>query len=130
MQKNSFLNISMPLLLRGAKSRGKELRAELKAAYLAPFSTPESRIPTWVFPGQIMQAREYLESLGNSLEPLRDKPTVLFWGMKDLVFPPVILEAWKKRLSNYKFVELPEANHFFQEEEPEIIANEIRAREG
>ncbi len=127
MQKNSFLNISMPLLVRGARRHMPELRNQIKQAYLAPFSTPESRIPTWIFPRQIMAAKEFLSELNNKFEQrLSEKPTILFWGEKDLVFPPHLIPEWEKRLKNFKKVLFPEASHFFQEEEPEQISTEIK----
>ncbi len=127
MEKNTFLKISMNQLLAGAKKNTPDLADAVKAAWLAPFSTPESRLPTWVFPGQIMGAGDFLTEVENNMAKLADKPAVLFWGMKDMVFPPSTLEDWRKMLNNIqKEVPLPEANHFFQTEEPELIAKTIR----
>ncbi len=128
MEKNSFLMISMPMLLRGiGKQRPAELRAQLKQAYLAPFATPESRIPTWVFPRSILAETEFLAALEAKLPRILAKPTILFWGLKDIVFPEPVKKDWEGRLTNYRLVDLPEAAHFFQEEEAERIAQEILA---
>lgn len=122
MQKNSFLKLTIGMLTAGIKKRNPELKDELKAAYLAPFPTPRSRLPTWVFPEQIMGARNFLTEVGDNLGVLTKKECLLFWGKKDIVFPESILEQWKEKLENYRLIELPNANHFFQEDEPELIA--------
>ena len=127
MEKNTFLKISIGILTGGMGKRNPALKDQVKEAYLAPFSTPESRLPTWVFPGQIIGAKDFLTEVKNNLAGLVEKETLLFWGMKDGVFPPPVLEEWKAILKNYKVVELPEANHFFQEDEPELIAKELAA---
>ncbi|MEM7180921.1 MAG: alpha/beta fold hydrolase [Spirochaetota bacterium] len=126
MEKNTFLKISINMLTIGMAKRNPALKSQVKDAYLAPFATPESRIPTWVFPGQIIQGTKFLAEVRDNLVSLLPKPTLLFWGLKDTVFPPAVLELWKSKLKDYKLVELPEANHFFQEEEPEWIAKEMR----
>ncbi|GIX42682.1 MAG: haloalkane dehalogenase 2 [Leptospiraceae bacterium] len=126
-QKNSFLMISLPLLLRGIKKRNPEKREALKKAYLAPFNTEESRIPTWVFPRSIIRSSDLLEEIEKKVLPLiQNIPSTIFWGEKDMVFPPIVREEWEKILNHYRRVDFPDASHFFQEEEPEQIAIEIK----
>jgi haloalkane dehalogenase len=125
MQKNSFMNISISLLLRGIKKRNPEQAEKLKEAYVAPFNTPESRIPTWVFPRRIIESGKFLDELSKKLPRIINKKAILFWGEKDVIFPAPVKEEWKRILKNFTEVSLPEASHFFQEEEPDQIAQEI-----
>lgn len=125
MKKNSFVNISMGQLTQGYKSYAPDLVDEVKEAYRQPFPTPESRIPTWVFPRQIIESGPWLSELNQNLNLLLERPTLLIWGEQDPVFPTVVREAWKQRLKNYQELALPSANHFFQSDEPDQIASAI-----
>ncbi|RME92906.1 MAG: alpha/beta fold hydrolase [Candidatus Hydrogenedentota bacterium] len=125
MEKNTFLTISIPLLIRGMRKRNPDLVPALKQAYLAPFEKPEHRIPTWVFPREITHSYPFLFFLEQKLEVLLEKPTILFWGEQDKVFPTIVREEWEKKLKAYRRVDLPKASHFFQSEEPDLIAEEI-----
>lgn len=124
LKKNLFVNMSMGQLTHGFKRHSPELAGELKAAYLAPFAESEdSRMGTAVFPRQIAQSSEWLAALDKKVAAkLEDKPTLLFWGEQDPLFSAVIREMWEKRMKDSRTVLLPEAAHFFQQDEPETIA--------
>lgn len=124
--KNLFVNMSMGQLTHGFQSHSPELVNDLKAAYLAPFPTPESRVGTWVFPREIMESSAWLSQLSVDFEAkLRNKPTLLFWGEQDRVFPAPIREVWERQRLGQRLetVLLPDAAHFFQQDNPdEIVA--------
>jgi haloalkane dehalogenase len=55
------------------------------------------------------------------------RPTLVCWGMRDRVFPPMLLEAWKGLYPHAEVLELPQARHYLQEDEPEAITERIVA---
>jgi pimeloyl-ACP methyl ester carboxylesterase len=50
------------------------------------------------------------------------------WGMRDPVFVPWFLEQFEKRLPNHApTVRIEDANHFLQDDRPDLIISAIRA---
>jgi pimeloyl-ACP methyl ester carboxylesterase len=41
--------------------------------------------------------------------------------MQDRVFPPMLLEVWRNLYPHADILQLPEARHYLQEDEPEAI---------
>ena len=97
-------------------------------AYRLPFPTPESRKGPAEFPKQIVLAGDWLENLENKLSLLSDKPTELIFGLKDeIVCTTEIMDRWKSHFPEANVQELPDANHFTQEDSPESFAYAIRS---
>lgn len=94
--------------------------------------TPESRRGIAEFPKQIRAARPLLDRLESDVPGrLGSKPALFVWGMKDRVFPLAatigrLQEAFPDNVVRL----LPEANHFIQEDAPEVIVAAISRRYG
>jgi pimeloyl-ACP methyl ester carboxylesterase len=98
-------------------------------AYRAPFPDYYSRVPILAFArdipiGDHHPSAPVMLEIGEKLADLR-RPTLLVWGMRDPVLPPVILEGWKALYPDAEVLELPEARHYLQEDEPEAITARI-----
>ena len=98
-------------------------------AYRAPFPDYYSRVPILAFArdipiGESHPTTPYMREIGEKAAVL-NKPTLLVWGMQDRTFPPVILEGWKALYPDAEVLELPQARHYVQEDEPEAIASRI-----
>ncbi len=124
--KNFFVKLSMGQLTSGYKVRSPELVDDVKAAYENCQPDEASREGVATFPQRIIKSTDWLNQVEKKFDKLKDKPAILFWGLKDLVFPPAVADLWKGKLSNYRYVELPEAGHFFQQDEPDAIAAAIQ----
>ena len=98
--------------------------AEL-AAYMGPFPTPASRLPTWIFARQIRDSASYLSEVEAGLAKLSDKPSLIVWGNADGAFRAADRDRFAGLFSKHHVVELPGAKHFIQENEPEEIAAAI-----
>ena len=101
------------------------------AAYRAPFPDYYSRVPILAFARDIPVGEDhptapYMTDLGSAVADLR-RPTLLVWGMKDSVIPPPILEGWKSLYPHADVLELPNARHYLQEDEPETISERLVA---
>ena len=68
------------------RNQPKTSPAEELAAYMGPFPTPDSRLPTWIFPKEIVNSKEYLTEVEAGLSKLKEKPALIIWGEADGAF--------------------------------------------
>jgi len=118
LQRNFFAKKIVP---SGIYSKEAKTEAVLKA-YTDPFPTPKSRMGTYVFPGQIRFAEQWLKSIEDRLHVLKEKPKEMVWAMKDMAFGK---EPYINRWLNY-FPGTPverhhNASHYLQEDIPNPI---------
>ena len=94
--------------------------------------SPEARAGVARMPKEILAARPLLERLAQEVPvTLGSKPVLLVWGMKDFAFRPgPNIPRIRTAFSDHVLVELPEANHFIQEDAPDRIAEAIIDRFG
>jgi len=95
------------------------------AAYFGPFSTPASRLPTWIFPKEILESENYLTAVESGLAMLRDKPALIVWGEADGAFKTPDRLTLMNHFPNHRVCLLPEAKHFIQENAPDEICKAI-----
>jgi haloalkane dehalogenase len=108
-QRNFFAKILVPYGIYHAE----QVTESVRKAYTAPFPTPESRIPTWIFPGQIRKARSWLAEIEAKLPVLSDVPTHILWGTKDSGgFPLEEMEKWQRYLKMNETEPLDDASHY------------------
>ncbi|WJH37609.1 hypothetical protein N6H14_07505 [Paenibacillus sp. CC-CFT747] len=99
----------------------------LRKAYTAPFPTPVSRIPTWVFPRQIRHSRAWLADIESNMPHLSDLPAQILWGTKDSAgFPLEQMAKWQKYLPMNETEILEDASHYVQEDRPDRVTASIR----
>jgi haloalkane dehalogenase len=93
-------------------------------AYSAPFETPEECIGAIEFPLDIATGRfPYLEPPSEELvAKVRAKPAMLANGMQDRAVPPEIsIAMFREAFGDRPVVELPNAGHFCQEDDPATL---------
>ena len=95
------------------------------AAYMGPFPTAASRLPTWIFARQIREGAEYLREVEAGLTSLSDKPALIVWGDADGAFRPADRDRFAGVFPRHRVVDLPGAKHFIQENAPEEIASAV-----
>jgi len=98
-------------------------------AYRAPFPDYYSRVPILAFARDVPIGHEhptapYIAEIAAAVPGL-ERPTLLVWGMRDRVFPPMLLEFWRGVYPHAEVLELPEARHYLQEDEPEAIVERL-----
>ncbi|AJY74163.1 alpha/beta fold hydrolase [Paenibacillus beijingensis] len=122
-RRNFFAKVIVP---RGIY-HAEKVTDSLRKAYTAPFPTAKSRIPTWVFPGQIRKARPWLADIESKLWNLSDLPAQILWGTKDSAgFPPEQMAKWQRYLPMSETEILDDASHYVQEDRPDRVAASIR----
>lgn len=100
----------------------------LRRAYTAPFPTPASRKPTWIFPKHIRKARTWLADIETELSNLSDLPAQILWGAKDSAgFPLEQMTKWQQYLPMNETEILEDASHYVQEDRPDRVASSIRS---
>ena len=119
---NFFVNVMVPMNCK----RRKLSKAE-KAAYRGPLTGKHERMASWIFPREIAQGPGFLAEVEAGLEGLKDKPTLIVWGDKDIAFRPVERERFEGVFPNHRTVPLPGAGHYIQEDSPDEIAAAIRS---
>jgi haloalkane dehalogenase len=118
---NAFVNLLVP---SGVSRRLSP--AEMRA-YRGPFPTRASRLPTAIFPKEILHSREYLAEVESGLGRLSHKPTLILWGDRDNAFRERERERFEMLFPNHRTHILKGAKHFVQEEAPKEICDELIA---
>ncbi len=126
INENMFLDRATPLLRKGQDRRDPKLGDAVAAAYNAPWSNSEWRYPTWISPRQIARGLDYITEVERNLVNLKQIPVLFFWGMQDKVCVPILYEKFGEIFPHHRLVELSDAGHFFIEDEPEIIVEEMQ----
>ena len=97
------------------KNRSKFTKS-IHQHYLRPFSNSKERKGVWVFPREITGSSDWLAGLWSQREKIKDKPTLLIWGMKDVAFREEELKVWETQFSDHKTVRLEGVGHYVPEE--------------
>ena len=121
MKRHTFVKRIMPSLLQ-TEITDDELRHYLDVA-----PTPHSRIGHAVFPKAIVGETEWLEALETRVRAnLADLPMLRIMGMKDVpLTTKAYLRKWDELWPDATKLDLPDAGHFWQEDEPVAAAEAI-----
>jgi haloalkane dehalogenase len=98
-------------------------------AYRAPFPDYYSRVPILAFARDVPIGHEhptarYMHEVAEKLPGLV-RPTLVVWAMQDRTLPPFLLDVWRGMYPHAEVLELPDARHYLQEDEPEAITARI-----
>jgi haloalkane dehalogenase len=120
--------IDIARLVESGTQRG--LTDEIRAAYNAPFPTPESKAGALAFPELVPIEPEHptAAALGPVREGLArwDKPAHVIWGGADAVLPIAIAERFTALIPGATGPEvIAGAGHFLQEDAPAAVAAAI-----
>jgi haloalkane dehalogenase len=106
--------------------RKKKLTTEEMEAYRGPFPTPRSRVPTWVFPREILRSRPFLAEVEQGLPAVADRPALIVWPTSDVAFRGAERKRWQEVFRDHHLVMLDGAGHYIQEDAPDEIVAAIR----
>lgn len=120
------LNASARALLPMVYGDRSKLTPAIHNQYLGPFPTPADRHGMYAFAQQVSAGSQWTAGLWERRAALRELPTQLIWGLKDVAFGPKYLARWREVLPQAQVLELPSAGHFVQEEEPAAALAALR----
>jgi haloalkane dehalogenase len=95
-------------------------------AYRGPFPTRASRVPTTVFPREILDSRPFLAEIERRLPELGDRRVLLVWPTKDVAFGDRERKRWEQLFPRHQTVVLEGAGHYIQEDAAQEIVTAIR----
>jgi len=91
-----------------------------------PLVTWNDRKGCWVFPKEVIASSEWLDSLWQQRDRIKDLPTTIIWGMKDIAFREKELHVWENLMTNKKVIGLDNVGHYPQEEATDIFVGELK----
>jgi haloalkane dehalogenase len=123
IKKHNFFAKNVVRSVFGDKNK---LTPNIHKHYLMPLDDPEKRKGSWVFPGQIIGSSDWLQSMWDKRDVLKDKNILIAWGMKDIAFRKKEMDRWAGAFPDAKVIRFPNAGHFISEEEPGELISAIR----
>jgi haloalkane dehalogenase len=123
--ENAFVERVLP----GATVR--KLTADEMTVYRAPFTTPESRRPTWRFPNDLPIAQEptdvysTMETAHRALAQ-SSYPKLLFVGDPGALISPAFAAGFARELQNCRVIPIGPGLHYLPEDNPDVIGRGIR----
>lgn len=126
LRRNFFVERLLPL------GTASSLSERVMAHYRGVQPNPEARVGVARMPKELLAARPLLERLARDVPAALGSKSALFvWGMKDFAFRPGrMIPRLRETFPDHVVVELPNANHFIQEDAPGRIAEAIIDRFG
>lgn len=118
---NFFVNSFMRVAFGDKRKLGELAHRHYRNA----LPTAASRKGCHVFPKQIVASTPWLERLWRKMGLLKDKPTLLVWGMKDVAFREKELKRWQTTLPNSITLRLNTVGHFVPEEAPAELGEAV-----
>ena len=122
LSKNIFAAGLVPMMM----PKSMPNREQVIESYIAPFPTPESRMGTAVFPKQINAAKPWLSEIEPRLSALSNKPMEFVFGLKDLGTLSSDINRWLSHFPDAGVQKDAKANHFTQEDCPELYVKAVR----
>ena len=118
---NFFVNQVMPR----AVGERKTLTPEIMHHYRQAQPDPEARRACAAFPGHIIDASGWLQSIWKARQAFINKPSLVLWGHRDIAFRPAELSVWESELTKRESRNFPDCGHFLAEESPDGVSQSI-----
>jgi haloalkane dehalogenase len=126
LEGNAFVEQVLPSWIE------RKLTEEEMAIYRAPFTTPQSRRPTWRFPNELPIAgkpADVYATLEKAHAALTAStyPKLLFAADPGALVSPALAESLARELHDCQLVKLGSGVHLLQEDHPESIGRSVAA---
>lgn len=118
-------NIFVTQVMPRAVGDRKLLTPEVMRHYRRALPDRDSRAACAAFPGHIIGASEWLDSIWVDRETFINKPALILWGYQDIAFRQKELSAWQAELTNHECHTFDQYGHFLAEEAPASVAELI-----
>lgn len=119
-------NIFVNMLMSKAVGDKRILTPDVMTHYRNAQPTPEARAAMAAFPGHIIGASDWLESIWRERAAFADKPALIVWGHRDIAFRKKELHRWQSELADTEVHEFDDCGHYLAEEAPVSLVSLIR----
>lgn len=109
-------NFFVRVIMKKAMGDPAKLTAPVHRHYFKALERPEERKGCWTFPKRIIDSSDWLALLWSQRDKIKDKPSLILWGMKDIAFREQELNRWISLSSDSKVIKYDDTGHFVQEE--------------
>lgn len=106
----------------------KPMRADVSAAYIAPYNSWANRVAVSAFVQDIPlntghPSYETLQEIDHGLVTIRDAgvPILILWGGKDFCFDKVFYDEWRKRFPEAEYHYFEDGGHYILEDKLDEI---------
>ena len=119
------LNFSARVLVPQAFADKKRLSKRVHRHYVQA-QDREAREAAFAFAREVLGAQAFLADLWESRELLAPRIRSVLWGMADGLLPAdQLLPRWREAFPEARFIEVPDAGHYVQEEAPKEVAKAV-----
>ncbi|PSQ75630.1 MAG: haloalkane dehalogenase [Bacteroidetes bacterium QH_7_62_13] len=120
---NAFARLVMPFTLGRRPPRWPDWIQ----AYAEALDTPVRRRACWAFARSLIHETAWLRALWTHRSGLRDRPTLLCWGMADPAFgTDKTLQRWRSLFPSAQVQRWPNLGHYVPEEAKSAFATRVR----
>ena len=120
---NFFVNGVMPR----AVGNKEVMTSEVMEHYRNAQPSAAARAANAALPGHIVGATGWLQEIWQDRAAFCGKPTLIFWGSKDIAFRTKELDRWRSEVADVEVHEFADCGHFVAEEAPERVLPALRA---
>ncbi len=111
-------------LFEDGVTKPERLTSDVRAAYLAPHPSYETRTPVLAFAREIRSGA--VADMNHDIEEklrahFRSKPVRMMWAMKDPALTPAFLDMWLGTFPDAEVTRIEDAGHYLQEDAHEVI---------
>ena len=99
-----YFNFPVKAIMPAAFGDKKKLTKEIHAHYKDALPDSASRVGTYAFAKELMNASDWWRSYWDLLPALKETPIQIFWGMKDSFVPITELDKWKSALPHAEII--------------------------
>jgi pimeloyl-ACP methyl ester carboxylesterase len=121
-----YFNFSARYLLPRSFAPGNKPSARILRHYTEPFGKNSERYGTIGFALSLLNDQDWFEELWKKSAVIKDKKTLIVWGMADRFITPRNLQKFESHLTDFHTVKIEDAGHFPQEEQSGLVVEEIR----
>lgn len=121
-RRNYFVEGVMPRAMADRSA----LTPEVMEHYRRAQASPRERAACAALPGQIVRASQWLGDIWVDRSKFTGKPTLIFWGLRDIAFRRKELNRWRSALDYTEVHDYDDVGHFVAEEAPERVVVALR----
>lgn len=121
-RRNVFVDGGIPRAM-GVKSA---ITPEMLGHYRHAQPSARERAASAALPWQIIGASQWLDDIWEDRARFVDKPTLIFWGLRDIAFRRKELSRWRSALEYSEVHDYDDVGHFVAEEAPDRVIAALR----